>query len=247
MSAYIAIEGETPRPLEALREILPGASFPDTEMTDTDNFLDILAVTAYEPCEITNSEPTNLEYNERAELGVATRVGGALQAAWSVVSADSEDATTTLAVLKTNARNSVEEYTANSFYDVAVKFCTGNSESDPEVDLRPNPETVALVTQLVVVAQNANTGAEITDVDGDVISLTLPQLQFLLAGITELLACLTARKAVARASIESATTAAGITSAVSTYTGSGYGPGYGPATGNALGPCQPDDDPCYAP
>lgn len=239
MSDYIAIEGETPRLLEDLREILPGASFPSEEMTDVSNFLDILAVTAYEHCVITNAEPTNLAFNERAALGVAARVNGDLQASWSTVSADATDAADTLAALKVAARSDVETHTASELYDTVIKFCTGNSESDPEVDLRPNPETVALVTQLVVVAQNANTGADITDADGDVISLTLAQLQFLLAGITELLACITSRKAVARASIDAATTDAGITSAVSTFVAASYGPG--------LGPCEPDDDPCYAP
>lgn len=239
MSDYIAIEGETPRPLEDLRDILPGASFPNEEMTSVANFLDILAVTAYEHCTITNAEPTGLEHDERAELGVATRVSGALQASWSVVSADNDDATDTLDALKNNARSSIDDHTVTELYDTPVKFCTGDSESDPEVDLRPNPETVALVTQLVVVAQNANVGAEITDTDGDVISLTLEQLQFLLAGITELLACVTSRRAIARASIDAATTNAGVTSAVSTFIAAGYGPG--------LGPCAPDEDPCYTP
>lgn len=224
MSDYIAIEGETPRPLEDLREILPGASFPSEEMTDVSNFLDILAVTSYEHCVITNAEPTNLEHNERAELGVATRVNGDLQASWAIVSADSTDAADTLTAAKTNAKQEIDDYSISTIWDAVETFASGVDPGDPEVDLRPNPETVAILSQILVVAQNAETGADIRDINGAVVSLTLTQLQTLVAAVTELAACIAARRAVARADIEAATDFSGINLAVSTYKNVGYGP-----------------------
>lgn len=224
MSDYIAIEGETPRLLEDLREILPGASFPSEEMTDVSNFLDILAVTAYEPCDITNAEPTNLEHDERAELGVATRVGGALQAAWAIVSADSTDAADTLTAAKTNAKQEVDDYSINTIWDTIETFATGVNPNDPEVDLRPNPETVAILSQILLVAQNAETGADVTDANGVVVSLTLTQLQTLVAAVTELAACIAARRAVARADIDAAVDFPSVNLALSTYKAVGYGP-----------------------
>lgn len=224
MSDYIAIEGETPRLLEDLREILPGASFPAEEMTDATKFSDVLAVTSYEVCVITNSEPTDLEFDERAQLSVATRVNGSLQASWSVVSADQSDAADTLTTAKTNAKQEVEDYSINTIWDTIETFASGVNPNDPEVDLRPNPETVAILSQILLVAQNAETGAVITDAHGAVVSLTLVQLQTLVAAVIELAACVAARRFVARADIDAAGTFSAINSVVSTYKAVGYGP-----------------------
>lgn len=214
---YIAIEGETPRPVDDLRLLLPNVSFPEDEITSAADLADFIALAGYEVCTITNlAADITPNWNQSVVLGVAQRVNGALQASYSAVNIDGELATDTLAAAKESGLSDVDETTATSQENIA-SFATGTGAGDPTVSLRPDSETVANLSQVLLVAQNANTGATIVDANGASVALTLAQLQVLVAAVIEATADLTAARAVAKAGILTATTPEEIAVVVSTF------------------------------
>lgn len=214
---YIAIEGETPRPVDDLRVLLPTASFPEEEMVSSTGLEDFITLAGYEVCTLTNaSSDITPEWNQVVQLGVATRVNGALEAAYSAVAMSSELAAATLSAAKDSGRASVDQSTVG-VQTAAVTFSSGTDIADPEVSLSPDAETMSNLSQLLLVAQNANTGATIKDVNGNNVTLTLPQLKELTAAVVEYNADIVADRVTANAAINSATTPAQITTAVDTF------------------------------
>lgn len=214
---YIAIEGETPRPLDDLRTLLPAVSFPEDDLLYAIDFSDFIALAGYEVCTITNlASDITPAWNQYVELGVATRVNGVLEAAYVAENMDAELSAATLTEAKDSGQSSVDETTATT-QNAATGFGTGLNAGDPPVSLRPDAETVANLSQLLLVAQNANTGATVVDANGSSVALTLPQLQTLTAAVVEANADLTAARATARASIAAATSPTAVTVAVTTF------------------------------
>ena len=214
---YIAIEGETQRPVDDLRLLLPTASFPEEEIISVTGLEDFIALAGYEVCTITNLEADiTPEWNQFVQLGVAARVNGALQASWSAVNMDADIAAATLSAAKDDGRASVDQSTVD-VQTAAVTFSSGTDIADPEVSLSPDAETMSNLSQLLLVAQNANTGATIKDVNGNNVTLTLPQLKELTAAVVEYNADIVADRVTANAAINSATTPTQITTAVDTF------------------------------
>jgi hypothetical protein len=216
---YIAIEGETPRPVDDLRLLLPTVSFPEAEITSAADLGDFITLAGYEVCVVTNlASDITPAWNQFVALGAATRVDGALQASWSAVSMPEDVAASTLAAAKTTGQSDVDTTTLTVQETIAV-FASGTGENDPAVSLRPGTETIANLSQLLLVAQNANTGATVVDANGAAVNLTLAQLQVLTAAVVEANADLTAARAIAKASIIAATDTTAISIAVAVFNG----------------------------
>lgn len=214
---YIAIEGETPRPLDDLRVLLPAVSFPEEPLTTAADFSDFIALAGYEICTLTNLEADiTPEWNQYVALGVATRVNGSLEASYAAVNMDSDLAAATLTSAKDSGQSDVDETTATTQAAI-TGFGTGTGAGDPPIFLRPDAETISNLSQLLLVAQNANTGATVVDANGSSVTLTLAQLQTLTAAVVEANADITAARATARAAIAAATTPTAITVAVTTF------------------------------
>jgi len=216
--AFIATENNTPIPLDDLRDLLPSVSFPAAELTSTADFADLITEAGYEVCTITNAaSDVTPAWNQKVELGAATRVSGALQASYGAVSMTSAEEADALDQLKTNATNDVEERT-EAVRAAAQTFSSGTGGSDPTVSLRPDDETINNLTKLMVVAQNANSSSvSVRDSDGTEVTLTLAQLKYLTAAAVEIDAEIVSDRAVATAAISDASTGTAVTAAVTTF------------------------------
>lgn len=216
--AYIATENNTPIPLDDLRDLLPNVSFPIETLTSTTDYADFITAAGYEVCAITNAA-TDITpaWNEKVELGTATRVNGSLQASYSAVSLTAEEEAAALASIKENAAASVDAR-SDAVRGAAQTFSSGTAGSDPDVSLRPDEETINNLVKLLVVAQNANSSSvTITDVNGSSATISLAQLQYLTAGAVETESQIVADRAVATAAIATATTGTTVETAVSTF------------------------------
>ena len=216
--AFIATENNTPIPLDNLRDLLPSVSFPAAELTSTADFADLITEAGYEVCTITNAaSDVTPAWNQKVELGAATRVSGALQASYGAVSMTSAEEAEALAEIKSIATDDVEERT-EAVRAAAQTFSSGTGGSDPTVSLRPDDETITNLTKLMVVAQNANSSsATIRDASGNSVTLTLDQLKYLTAAAIETESEIVADRAVVRAAIATATTGTAVETAVSTF------------------------------
>lgn len=216
--AFIATENNTPIPLDNLRDLLPSVSFPAVELTSTTDFADLITEAGYEVCTITNAaSDVTPAWNQKVELGAATRVSGALQAAYGAVSMTAQEEAEALAEIKSIATDDVEDRT-EAVRAAAQTFASGATENDPDVSLQPDDETITNLTKLLVVAQNANASSvDIRDADGSSVTLTLDQLKYLTAAAIEIESEIVADRAIVRAAIAAATTGTAVTDAVTTF------------------------------
>lgn len=216
--AYIATENNTPIPLDDLRDLLPNVSFPIDTLTSTTDYADFITEAGYEVCTITNAA-TDITpaWNERVELGTASRVNGSLQASYSAVSLTAEEETAALAAAKEEANAAVDLRT-DLVRSASQTFSSGTAGSDPDVSLRPDEETVNNLVKLLVVAQNANSSSiTIKDANGSSATVSLDQLKYLTAAAVETESQIVADRAVAIAAISIATTGTAVNTAVSTF------------------------------
>lgn len=216
--AFIATENNTPIPLDNLRDLLPSVSFPAAELTSTADFADLITEAGYEVCTITNAaSDVTPAWNQKVELGAATRVSGALQASYGAVSMTSAEEAEALAEIKSIATDDVADRT-EAVRASAQTFSSGTGGSDPTVSLRPDDETINNLTKLMVVAQNANSSSvSVRDSDGTEVTLTLAQLKYLTAAAVEIDAEIVSDRAVATAAISDASTGTAVTTAVTTF------------------------------
>lgn len=218
MATHIAVEGQVPQPLEYLRTLLPDVSFPAAEMTDTSLYTDIIALTAYEACTI-GAVPA-LAWNQTAVLGVATRVSGALTASYTATNMASADADAVLEAAREAGLASMEALDT-AVFDAVETFAATSTPT--EIDLRPNAETVANLSRLMSVAQNAEEGATVVDANGVFVALTLVELQEINAAVVERAATITNHRAVTISAIKNATSPDDIDNAISNHQ-TNYGP-----------------------
>jgi hypothetical protein len=218
MATHIAIEGQIPQPLEYLRTLLPDVSFPAAEMTDTALYTDIIALTAYEACTV-GAVPA-LAWNQTAVLGVAARVGGALTASYTATNMASADSDAVLEAAREEGIAAMESLDTTVFNTVETFAATSTAT---EIDLRPNPETIANLSRLMAVAQNAEAGATVVDANGLFVTLTLDEIKEINAAVVERAAVLTNNRAVTIATIKNATEPSNIDAAISNHQNN-YGP-----------------------
>jgi hypothetical protein len=190
---YIAIQGETPRPLDDLRYLLPNISFPEDELTSTSDLAAFIALAGYEACTVTNTEASvTLAWNQIAQLGTASRVAGALVAAWAPV-AISADAQLTKLADERSIKSSASAAATDAVYDAPQTFATGTGQNDPAVYMRPNSDTIDSLSQLLLLAvvdtlanpQNAAALITIIDAAGTSVPLTQTQLRTLVAALID--------------------------------------------------------------
>lgn len=220
--SYMAIEGETPRPIEDLRDLLPGVSFVEDDLATAPDIAEFIALAGYEPCAITNTQSSvQVAWNQVAQLGVASRVGGALQASWVAV-ALSQEAQAAILAEKRNAVTADAVSSAVVAYDAPERFATGTG-NDPVVFMRPNVDVISAMSQalLLVGMQQLNGGGspttEVTDSNGNAVSLTSAQLLTLVQSLVKRNKEIVSSRTVLRAAITNASSTDAAQSALDSY------------------------------
>lgn len=223
--SYIAIEGQTPRPTEDLRDLLLGVSFPDVSLDAVDGIADFVSAAGYEYCSITNSQSSvTLAWNQVAQLSVSTRVSGSLVASWVPVYLSSEEQARRLAEKRSNVTaDSITS--AVAAYDAPERFATGGS-GDPIVFMRPNVDVISAMSQalLLVGMQQLNGGGapttDVTDSNGGVVPLTSSQLLVLVQSLVRRNREIVSSRTVLRAAITNAASTDAAQAALNDYNSS---------------------------
>lgn len=219
MSTHIAIEGQVPQPVEYLRTLLPGVSFPPEAITNTAGYEDVITLAGYEPCTIVPLVGT-LAWNQIEVLGAAYRSNGDLYADYTATNLASADAAVLLETAKTQAlatMNSLDEAVFNTVETFSAL------STNKTINLRPDAETIANLSRLMAVAQNAETGATVVDTNGNFVELTLQELLEINAAVVERASTITNNRAVTVATVKNATSTGDIDAAISNHQ-TNYGP-----------------------
>lgn len=212
MATHIAIEGQAPRPVNDIKVILPEVSFPYDDITTTAGLESIIALAGYEPCTI--GAVPSLAWNQTAVLGVATRVNGDLVASYTATNLSENDAAAVLEAYRQSALatvNAIDDTTFNT------PTAYANLNNTKVIDLKPDQETLANLTRLLVVAQNANAGITVIDANGNPVSLTLNETKEIFAAAAQHAGEIAAYRATTGALIKNATTPTAIDNAVADH------------------------------
>lgn len=218
MPTYIAQAGSPPVVLDELRNIATQYSFPPEELTSLSDVATILSDVGYAECTITNAA-TDITpaFNERIELGNAANVSGSLQASYAAVSLTGDLSTAALQRHKDDKKSEIENDTAARQQD-ATAFAKSAASGAGTVSLKYDDETRGYLAQVLLVAQNANTGATIKDAAGTSVTLSLAELKYVCSGMISTNQTLVEARNKAAIDIAAATTSTQVTNVKTTFT-----------------------------
>jgi hypothetical protein len=216
MPTYIAQAGSQPVVLDELRNLTSQYSFPPEEITSLSDVASILTAVSYAECTITNAaSDITPAFNQRVELGNAASVSGSLQASYVAVNLTGDLSTDALQGYKDEKKGQIEADTTARQQN-ATNFA--KSSGGANVSLKYDDETRGYLAQVLLVAQNANTGATIKDAAGASVTLSLAELKFVCAGLIGTNQTLVEARNKASIDIDAATTNTAVTSVQTTFT-----------------------------
>jgi hypothetical protein len=216
MPTYIAQAGSPPVPLDNLRTLASAYSFPPQELTTLSDYASIVTAIGYAECTITNAvSDITPAFNQSVQLGNAASVGGNLQAAYVAASLTGELLTDALADHKEDRKAQIKGDSYSRQRD-ATNFA--KSSGGANISLRYDDETRGYLTQVLVVAQNANTGATVKDAAGSNVTLSLAELKFVMAGCISTNQSLVEARNKAVIDIDAATTSSAVDAVKNTFT-----------------------------
>lgn len=218
MSVYIGQESGTPVLLDELRNIATNISFPDAELTTASDWADALTSVSYEVVTITNAE-TDITpaWNQKVQLGISTRVSGSLQASWGAVAMTTAEAAASLESIKQEAEDDTNSEQELIMRD-SKSFAKSSASGAATITLNYDNQTLGYIAQVLLVAQNANTGATIQDATGTDQTLTLNELKYVCASMVETAQDLIEDAEACLIGIQSATSGPAVTTVRTTFT-----------------------------